>query len=154
MPATIQALTLEQRAAARAARYVARLPRALTLQVYSHSTELLQLLRKRAVSHAALITAHNPGGKRVSAARNAKAHVALGAQLEALGFASLPGHRESVDGGPIEEGYLVLGIGAGPLEALMVQFEQEAALWCPASGDPVLMLHPQARRNFTAADLK
>jgi hypothetical protein len=154
MSSTIAPLSLEQRAAHRAARYAVRTPRALPLQVYTHSTELLQLLRKRNCPHAALLTAHNPNGKRASAAKNAKAHAALGAQLESLGYAHLPGQREALDGGLAEEGYLVLGIGAGALEELMVQFEQEAALWCPASGDPVLMLHPQARRNFTAADIK
>lgn len=146
-------LTLSQRAAHRAARYVARTPRALPLQVGTHSTDLAQLLRKRSVSHAALLTAHNPRGKRAPPAVNAKAHAALGKQLEALGYTTLPGHRDALDGGLPEEGYLVLNINAGPLEELMTQFDQEVALWCPVTGDPVLMLHPQARRNFYAADM-
>lgn len=152
MSLTIQPLSLPQRAAHRAARHVVRIPRALPLQVYTHSTELCQLLRKRAVLHAVVVTAHNPRGKRTSPGANAKAHTALGARLEALGYATLPGHREALDGGLIEEGYLVLNISAGPLEELMDEFGQEVALWCPVTGDPVLMLHPQARRNFTAAD--
>lgn len=153
MSSLIQPLSLAQRAAHRAARYVARVPRTLPLHVYTHSTDLAQLLRKRAVNHAALLTAHNPRGKRASVAANAKAHAALGARLESLGYATLPGHRDALDGGPAEEGYLVLNLSAGPLEELMTQFDQEAALWCPLTGDPVLMLHPQARRNFYAADL-
>lgn len=144
----IQPLSLSQRAAHRGARYVARIPRHIPLQMNIHSSDLAQLLRKRAVNHAALLTAHNPRGKRASAGANAKAHKALGAQLEALGYATLPGHRDAIDGGAAEDGYLVFNISAGPLEGLMVQFEQEVALWCPVSGDPVLMLHPQARSNF------
>jgi hypothetical protein len=153
MSSTIQQLSLPQRAAHRAARYVARVPRALPLQVYTHSTELTQFLRKRSVNNAALMTAHNPRGKRASVAANTKAHAALGAHLEALGYTTVPGHREALDGGLVEEGYLILNINAGPLEELMTKFDQEAALWCPVTGDPVLMLHVQARRNFVAADM-
>jgi len=153
MTTNIVPLTLEQRAAHRAARYVVRQPKALPLQVYSHSSELASLLRKRNATHAALMTAHNPRGKRVTPAKNAKAHAALGARLQALGYATMPGCREALDGGQAEEGYLVFNINAGPLEVVMDEFEQEVALWCQASGEPVLMLHPQARRTLTAADL-
>ena len=154
MSSTIVPLSDEQRAAHRGAHYHAATPRSMPLHVYEHSTELTQQMRKRFVQTAALMTAHNPAGKAQTPAKNKKANAALLARIEARGLSWLPGHRKSFkEGDPDEEGYLVFGITGGQLEALMEEFDQEVALWCPASGTPVLMLHPRARRHYSAAEL-
>jgi hypothetical protein len=154
MQSTIVPLTEPQRAAHRGAHYHAATPRSMPLRVDVHSTDLTQLMRKRFVQTAALLTAHNPAGKKQTPAKNKKANAALLARIEALGLGWLPGHRKAFkDGDPDEEGYLVFDISGGQLEALMVEFDQEVALWCPSSGTPVLMLHPRARRNYSAAEL-
>jgi hypothetical protein len=154
MQSTIVPLSETQRAAHRGAYYHAATPRSMPLRVDVHSTDLTQLMRKRFVQTAALLTAHNPAGKKQAPAKNKNANAALLARIEALGLAWLPGHRKAFkEGDPDEEGYLVFDISGGQLEALMVEFDQEVALWCPASGTPVLMLHPRARRNYSAADL-
>lgn len=154
MQSTIVPLSESQRAAHRGAYYHAATPRSMPLRVDMHSTDLTRLMRKRFVQTAALLTAHNPASKKQAPAKNKKANAALLARIEALGLAWLPGHRKAFkEGDPDEDGYLVFDISGGQLEALMVEFDQEVALWCPSSGTPVLMLHPRARRNYSAADL-
>lgn len=154
MTSSIIVLSEELRAAHRGASYHAATPKAMPLKVDVHSTDLVQLMRKRFVQTAALITAHNPASKKQTPAKNKKANVALQARIDALSLGWLPGHRKAFkEGDPIEEGFLVFGITGGQLEALMVEFDQEVTLWCPSSGTPVLMLHPLARRNYSAADI-
>jgi len=154
MQSTIVPLSELQRAAHRGAYYHAATPRSMPLRVDVHSTDLTQLMRKRFVQTAALLTAHNPAGKKQTPAKNKKSNAALLVRIEALGLSWLPGHRKAFkDGDPDEDGYLVFDISGGQLEALMEEFDQEVALWCPSSGTPVLMLHPRARRNYSAAEL-
>lgn len=154
MQSTIVPLSESQRAAHRGAHYHAATPRSMPLRVDVHSTDLAQLMRKRFVQTAALLTAHNPAGKKQAPAKNKKANAALLARIEAMGLAWLPGYRKAFkEGDPDEDGYLVFDISGGQLETLMVEFDQEVALWCPSNGTPVLMLHPRARRNYSAADL-
>jgi hypothetical protein len=154
MQSTIIPLSEELRAAHRGAHYHVATPRSMPLRYEVHSTDLTQLMRKRFVQSAALITAHNPAGKQQAVAKNKKANAALQARIDALGLPWLPGHRKALkEGAPDEDGYFVLGISGGQLEALMVEFDQEVTLWCPASGTPVLMLHPLARRNYYAAEM-
>jgi len=154
MTSSIIVLSEELRAAHRGASYHATTPKAMPLKVDVHSTDLVQLMRKRFAQTAALITAHNPASKKQTPAKNKKANAALQGRIEALGLGWLPGHRKAFkDGDPVEDGFLVFGITGGQLEALMVEFDQEVALWCPSTGTPVLMLHPLARRNYSAADI-
>ena len=154
MTSAIIVLSEELRAAHRGASYHAATPKAMPLKVDVHSTDLVQLMRKRFAQTAALITGHNPASKKQTPAKNKKANAALQARIEALSLGWLPGHRKAFkDGDPVEDGFLVFGITGGQLEALMVEFDQEVALWCPSSGTPVLMLHPLARRNYSAADI-
>ena len=143
-----------QRAAHRATPYSAQVPRSLQLRVDVHSTELTQLLRKHNVRTGALLTAHDPGGRRQSAPRNQKASALLRARIEALQLPFFPGQRKPEHCEQPQDGFLVLGITGGQAEALMVEFEQDALLWTPACGTPVLMLHPAARRITTASDLR
>jgi hypothetical protein len=145
-------LPAEKLTALRATTYAVSTPRALPLKVGGTCPELTQLLRKRYVVTAALITAHNPmGQKSVSPAKNKKANAALVARIEEMGFPWLPAVRRGLTTGEEgEAGLFVFGIQGAQAEELMVEFEQTAILWFSAGGTAELMLHPQMRRGMPA----
>lgn len=97
-----------------------------------------------------VVTAANPGAARLPEAENRLGNEALRARL---GLARLPAfpaeNRADVEGWPVEEGYLVMGIAAAKARELGRDFGQAAVVcgaagesarlvWCldPPAGDP------------------
>lgn len=94
------------------------------------------------------MTACNPFGKKLSAAQNKTRHAALAAAIKKLKLAFLPAERRTQDNADaFDAAYLVLNITGAQAEALLMEFDQHALLWCNQSGPPELMLHPLVRQR-------
>jgi hypothetical protein len=124
----------------RRARYrVLAQPRAFVLKVGRASPPLLALLRARGAECALGITAHNPAGRRPSAAANAAAQSSLRRDLESLGLALLEGVGEDPGGRwPDEPFFLVLGLDRHAGLALARDYGQNAVLFAGADAVPRL----------------
>jgi hypothetical protein len=124
-----------QRAAFRAARYYFPSPDGpMLLKVDEPSAALADLLRSRNAAGAAVITAFNPHGRRQDEALNRAAQNQLLCDLRAAGNALLPGRNEDPAGGwPVEESFLVLGIGLPTARKLAARYGQLAFLWIDAA---------------------
>jgi hypothetical protein len=144
-------LSAAQRALCRAIPFTVRSSRLLKLQAGVRSPELVQLLKTHHSLTAAVVTASNPLGRKMSAAQNKARHTALAAAIKKLKLASLPAERKDQDDADIAEAaYFVLNISGAQAEALLTEFDQHMLLWCNQSGPPELMLHPLARKRCAA----
>lgn len=126
----------------RAARYfVGSGADALELRIDVANEELARLLAAHGVSHAAIITAHNPGSRRVSDRDNARAESALRRRVLAAGYASVPSRGVDPAGRfPDEPGLLVLGIEAAAATTLAREFAQAAIVVIEAMATPRLVM--------------
>lgn len=74
-----------------------------------------------------LITAHNPGGRRIEAGTNAARAALLDTLLDRHGLSRLPAVNRDPEGGwPDEHGWLVAGLEEGRARALGRRFGQAA----------------------------
>ncbi|TFV98581.1 DUF3293 domain-containing protein [Oxalobacteraceae bacterium OM1] len=147
-PLTDRAELDAQRAACRTVSFTVRAPRLLRLQPGVRSPELVHLLKARSAPTAVLVCAAQAPGSRPSAARNKSLHKALAAAIQQLRLESFPAERHATqDEDASDPAYLVFGISGAQAEALLVEFGQDALLWCNQAGPPELMLHPSLRRS-------
>jgi hypothetical protein len=134
MPVTDK-LNVAQRAAFRAAKYYFSSPDGQVLvKVDEPNTALADLLRSCNPAGAAVITAFNPHGRRQDDALNRTAQNQLLSDLRTAGHTLLPGRNEDPAGvWPIEESFLVLGIGLPAARMLAARYGQLAFLWADAA---------------------
>jgi hypothetical protein len=143
----------ELEAAYRQCRYIVEAPRGnVLLEVGQASPELDLLLESFEATVAAVITAANPGSRRLPAAENASRHEQLLARLPA-GRRVVPTVAQDPRGQwPDEHGILVFGLALGEAINLARAFGQYAILWCRA-GEPVQLLWACAPPSPAAAHL-
>jgi hypothetical protein len=141
-------LSAAQRASCRAMSFTIRSSRLLKVQAGLRNPELARLLKMHNASTAAVVTACNPLGRKAPATQNKTCDAALAAAIKKLKLAALPAQRRASDNGDASDpAYLVLNISGAQAEALLIQFDQHALLWCNQSGAPELMLHPLVRQR-------
>jgi hypothetical protein len=147
-PCTLAELSAAQCASFRVTSYTVSTPRLLRLQAGVRNSDLIQLLRAHNALTAAVVTAYNPFGRKVAITQNKTRHAKLAATIKKLKLACLPAERKPQDNGTdAEAGYLIFNITGAQAEALLIEFDQQALLWCNQSGAPELMLHPLVRRR-------
>jgi hypothetical protein len=91
------------------------------------------------VESAAFITAWNPAGKQLDLDKNIDRQLQLLAMIEQMRLNYFPGRGEHPDGEWSEDSYLVLGITQDKALQLAIHFDQNAFVWIPNSGTPVLI---------------
>ena len=112
----------------------------MLLKVDEPNTALTDLLRSLNAAGAAVITAFNPHGRRQDDALNRAAQKQLLSDLRSAGYALLPGRNEDPAGvWPVEESFLVLGIGLPAARMLAARYGQLAFLWSAANATPRLV---------------
>lgn len=118
----------------------------VVLGIGAASTELAVLLRARNVESAVLVTAYNPFSQSLANAENVARTAQLQEFLEAQGWSYVAAAGKSRTGAwAAEPGFLVFGVSEDQGRELAVEFEQNAVVWCPSSGVPQLLLHPDIR---------
>jgi len=141
-------LSAQQRNGFRGTTYTVHLPRRLKLQAGIRNSELAQLLRTQGAATAAVITACNPAGSPLPATKNKARHAALATAIKQLKLRCLPAERQAGnDGDASDEAFFILNISGAQAEALLMEFDQHALLWCNQFGPPELMLHPLVRQR-------
>lgn len=141
-------LSAAQRASCRATTFTIPSSRSLKLQAGVRNPDLARLLKTHNATTAAIVTAHNPGWRKLPVAQNKTRHAALAAAIKKLKLESLPAERHAYPGSEsTEAAYLVLNISGAQAEALLTDFHQHALLWCNQSSPPELMLHPLLRKR-------
>ncbi|HJV84528.1 MAG TPA: DUF3293 domain-containing protein [Noviherbaspirillum sp.] len=107
----------------------------------------MRLLKARNAMTAAIISATNLSGVAVTI-RAAKARQKVFvAAIQRLQLECIPAQQlQMPDKETCSPAYLVFGISGAQAEALLVEFGQQALLWCNQVGPPELMLHPALRR--------
>ena len=88
---------------------------------------------------AALLTAWNPEGKKVSQQENIKAMESLELALNEMKLPFLPASGSDPKGAWKEESYLILGIALDQAESLGRQFQQNAFVWIETGHAPRLV---------------
>lgn len=122
-------------AAYRAAIYRIATDPPIELAIGRSSAALAALLRWAGVNEAAIVTAHNPGSARQSAADNRAADAALREGLGKRGYATRDTVAIDPDGAwPDEPGCLVLGMSAEDARVLGRAFGQNAVVAIDAGG--------------------
>ncbi|WP_165498107.1 DUF3293 domain-containing protein [Siculibacillus lacustris] len=102
---------------------------------------LERLLAAAGARSAALITAHNPRGRRADPSANTAAEAALGAAIADLGLESLVTAGVDPNGvWPEELGRLIFDIGRAAAIDIAARFGQDAILWCAVGAAPELVL--------------
>jgi len=86
----------------------------------------------------AIITARNPGSKRLSEAENVKRDAALAQELSSRGLVASPAVNSAADGSWSEPGSLVLSLSRAVALAIGRRFGQRAIVW--ASGGKIGLL--------------
>lgn len=135
-----------QRAVCRTLAYAVRAPRLLKLKPGVRCPELVHLLKAHNTTTAVIISTVNPSGV-AATARGAKARQkALTAAIQRLRLECVPAEQLPMSEEDVPSpAYLVFDINGAQAEALLVEFDQHALLWCNQAGPPELMLHPALR---------
>ncbi len=128
------------RAAYRGTRYSITSP-ALTLRVRKYCPALDRWLRRLGVCEWALLTAWNPGSRRLSCKRNSVRQQRLRAALERMGYRSYPARNVPLGVARrwTEESLFVPGLPLGPARNLARRFDQ-AALLAGRFGQPARLV--------------
>jgi hypothetical protein len=114
---------------------------AFTVRVGGADPRLDRILAAHGVAVAALVTAHNPEGRRASDAANRAGEAGLAARIAALGLASLPTAGIDPSGvWPEEPGRLILGLDRAGGIALARGFGQDALLIVRIGVGPELVM--------------
>lgn len=90
--------------------------------------ELEAALLRQGASEWAYLTAHNPLSQATSPETNAARQEALVAELQAAGYALVPGYGEGLEGWPDEASVLALGLGPAAARRIAVRYRQAAFL--------------------------
>lgn len=119
--------------------------------VIAHFSPMLPpLLEARGVGAALLISAHNPFSRKKSAAENVARSAELRQRLHRENLAWVPATGQSLSTDwPAEPGFLVFGTSREQARELLLEFEQNAGVWCQADGIPQLMQHPHVHALMT-----
>lgn len=124
----------------RAAHYtVSDAGRSWRLTLDCASADLARLLLRHACREAVLITAANPGARRLPEAENARRNARLRSRIDALGLASLDASSSDAAGDWREPGLLCLGLDLASALALGRAFGQLAILHADADAVPRLI---------------
>ncbi len=114
---------------------------AFTVRVGVAEPRLDRILSAHGVSVAALVTAHNPEGRRASDAANRAGEAGLAARIAELGLAWLPTAGIDPKGAwPDEPGRLILGLERAEGIALARVFGQDALLVVRSGAGPELVM--------------
>ncbi len=110
------------------------------LRVDEPAPELVVVLRKAGASHAALLTAFNPDGRRATPWRNRRAQLQLHADLLRTGLRVLAGRNEDPRRHwPEEPSFLVVGLRLPDARHNAARYRQAVFLWMRADGTPRLV---------------
>lgn len=105
------------------------------------SPELLALCHSHKVSCAAFITSSNPFSQELAPHENQRRQDELAKEISQRGLKYLDGVGQHPTGGwPGEPSFLVLGLELEAAKSLGRSLEQNAIVWCGASGVPELVL--------------
>lgn len=97
-------------------------------------------LRRRGIDCWAIVSAHNPQARQLSADENARRHAALAARLRALEYAYLPAVNLADAGDwPPEAGCLLLGVSLAAACELAAAFAQAAIVFAHRGEPPRLV---------------
>src|SRR4051812_20688892 len=88
-------LSATQRESCRATSYTVGTPHSLKLQAGVRNPNLIQLLKMHNALTAAVVTAYNPFGRKISATQNKTRHASFAATIKKLKLACLPAERKS-----------------------------------------------------------
>jgi hypothetical protein len=121
----------------------------LHLKVGAPSPALAALLVEHDATSALIISAHNPFSKKIfSEEQNDERTADLQEFLRGFGLPVLRAvGRAPGSDWPAESAFLVFGASHLLAKTLMLVFEQSVCLWCPSSGVPELLFHPQLERH-------
>ncbi len=112
-----------------------------TLRIGAANDALLIIHTLHRVDCSAFVTACNPYSQIVSTTDNSVRQRQLADELARRGLNYLPGiGQHPSNNWPGEESFLVLGLNLQAAKKLGAQFEQNAIVWCGASGVPELIL--------------
>ena len=113
---------------------------AFVLRIGEHSAELAALYRRADCFSATFITAWNPHGKQLTTEENETRQRQLVSLLASQGVRFYSGEGVSADGTWREPSLLIAGMDQFRSEALALQSEQNAFVFCGADAVPRLML--------------
>lgn len=135
-------ITEELLSAFRSTRYLVDLPtRRVLLQVDAPSEPLRHWLQSQGHFCAALLTAHNPAGRRRDAATNLAEQQRLHGLLRERGLVFHTGcNVDPHQRWPAEDSVLVADLPLPQAHRMAAHFGQLAFLWCDASATPRLHL--------------
>jgi hypothetical protein len=91
------------------------------------------------VAPGAVVTASNPGSRRMAPAFNARAGDELAAWIKARDLVAWPSVSEPEDPDWVEPGWLISGLDLAAAVALAAQFGQNALVWI-APGEPARLV--------------
>ena len=111
----------------------------IVIAIGENNEHLDKLLMRNGSQTAALLTAWNPEGKKVSQQENLKAMESLELALNEMKLPFLPGMGSDPKGAWKEESYLILGIALDQAESLGRQFQQNAFVWIEIGHGPRLV---------------
>jgi hypothetical protein len=113
---------------------------AIDLRVGTPSQEMDRLLAERGATRYAVVTACNPGAKRLTDGENAARHEALKQAVAALGVDILPGENVADEGDwPPEPSLCILNIPEEKAVSFGRRFGQDAILYGEGGGVPHLV---------------
>lgn len=121
------------------AKYEVLISPPIALRIGENNQELDSLLLKHGHQTAALLTACNPKGRKVSQNENLKAMESLELALKEMKLPFLPALGSDPKGAWKEESYLILGVALDQAESLGRQFQQNAFVWIETGHAPRLV---------------
>lgn len=120
--------------------------RELLLRIDQSDAQLAKLLREAWVSHAALLTAWNPGSRPQPLEQNRALQTQLVRELEAAGYPCLAGRNEAASPDPAtehtwnEDSVLALDIPLDAARTFAARYGQLAFLWIDEQATPRLVV--------------
>ena len=121
------------------AKYEVLISPPIALRISENNQEVDSLLLRHGYQTAALLTACNPKGRKVSQNENIKAMESLELALNEMKLPFLPALGSDPKGAWKEESYLILGVALDQAESLGRQFQQNAFVWIEAGHAPRLV---------------
>lgn len=109
------------------------------LRIGAAQPQFDQWLRRHGACRWAIVTAHNPHARQLSAQENAARDLVLAQRLQSHGWRRLRSiHLADADDWPAEEGFLVLDVSSEEALALAAEFDQVAIVAAETGMPPSL----------------